>query len=64
MPNFQEVVIYAAGLVAVLAVLWVAAKVTKYTAIAIITRRHFDPKTFYEKYDRAMVEAMSERGGW
>lgn len=33
-------------------------------AIIRLTAIHFDEKTFYEKYDRASVEAMSERGGW
>jgi hypothetical protein len=32
--------------------------------VAVITKIHFDEKSFYEKYDRATVESMSERGGW
>jgi hypothetical protein len=60
MTYFEVVVMWGA----VLAVARAAWSVLKYASVAGLTALHFDEKTFYEKYDRAAVEAMSERGGW
>ena len=60
MPNLEMIVICLGAL----CVARVVYSIVKYSFVAVITKIHFDEKSFYEKYDRATVESMSERGGW